>query len=175
MAMNSFDNNTGDQGRLDACLPPLPVPVSSDAAYRQEPVSQTESPITPFFDKNGPFYRSQTPDSLDSESQLYSAGGGIRAHDPGSFCDNIPLRPHPEPDLSEVDFFQTASPQHDKVLPVPARQRRRRKRPELEKRGLFQGRVPWVVYIFTLVQLTVFIVEMVKNGESAISGYMADR
>lgn len=33
------------------------------------------------------------------------------------------------------------------------------------KTGFFSGRIPWVVYVVSLVQITVFIVEIVKNCE----------
>ncbi|MCJ1478885.1 hypothetical protein MMC13_007569 [Lambiella insularis] len=164
MAANSFSANTGDRRRSDARLPPLPIPVSSFSASRQEPSPLLESPNTPFFEKRGPFYHAQTHDSFDSESQLYSADGGGRRNDSGPFSDNIPLRPHPEPDASELDLPQTADSELDKSLPGPVGERRRKKRREPQKKGLFQGRVPWVVYIFTLIQLTIFIVEMVKNA-----------
>lgn len=34
------------------------------------------------------------------------------------------------------------------------------------KHGFFGGKIPWVVYIFTLIQVGVFIGELVKNGRS---------
>ena len=37
--------------------------------------------------------------------------------------------------------------------------RRRRKHP------FFGGKIPWVVYTLTLIQVCVFIAELVKNGE----------
>lgn len=32
-----------------------------------------------------------------------------------------------------------------------------------KKRGFFTGKVPWFVYIITLIQCTVFVVEIIKN------------
>lgn len=39
------------------------------------------------------------------------------------------------------------------------------KRPS-KKKGLFSGKIPWVVYFVSLVQVTVFVVEIIKNCES---------
>lgn len=35
-----------------------------------------------------------------------------------------------------------------------------------KKKGFFAGKIPWVVYIVSLVQITVFIVEIIKNCKS---------
>ncbi|KAK5199691.1 hypothetical protein LTR47_001580 [Exophiala xenobiotica] len=45
--------------------------------------------------------------------------------------------------------------QNPQLLPKPERKK---------KKGLFSGKVPWVVYTLSLVQLTVFIVEIIKNS-----------
>jgi len=53
------------------------------------------------------------------------------------------------------------SPESQGINPAllpPKRSRKKRKR-----KGLFSGRIPWFVYFLTLVQITVFIVEIVKN------------
>ncbi|MCJ1393174.1 hypothetical protein MMC18_006046 [Xylographa bjoerkii] len=163
MATNAFYSNAAHKTRPEAGLPPLPIPLSSYSAYRPESVLQNESPFTPNFEKKGPFYRSQTQDSNDSESQFFNAGNE-QNDSSGRFADTIPLRPHHDQVPFEGELPQKMDPDLDKTLPVPISQRRRKRRREPEKKGFFRGRVPWVVYIFTLVQLTVFIVEMVKNA-----------
>ena len=41
----------------------------------------------------------------------------------------------------------------------------RRRKSNKKKKGWFQGRVTWVVYILTTVQVGVFVGELIKNGE----------
>ena len=163
MATNAFYKSAPHKRPSETGLPPLSVPLSSYSAYQPQSLSHSESPFTSNFEKKGPFYRVQTQDSNDSESQLFNLGSD-RNNDSGRFADNIPLRPQHEQIPSAEVLPQEADPDLNKSLPNPVSQRRKKRR-EPEKTGFFRGRVPWVVYIFTLVQLTVFIVEMVKNGE----------
>ena len=156
MATNAFYNIPHQKRRSDAGLPPLPIPTSSYSAYRPEPDSRIVSPLTPSSDSKASYFQ-------DSERNFYSAGRGGKANDSGHFSDNIPLRPQPEPSPSQEDFLRNDLPDGDKSLPAPVSQRRRKRRREPEKRkGFLAGKVPWVVYTFTLVQVTVFIVEIVK-------------
>lgn len=87
--------------------------------------------------------------------------------DSGGFSDDIPLRPRSEQNAPEGYALQQDQSGSDKGLPSTADRRRRKRRREPEKkqglRGFFSGKVPWVVYTFTLIQVTVFIVEIVKN------------
>ncbi|MCJ1376946.1 hypothetical protein MMC17_000036 [Xylographa soralifera] len=166
MATKAFYNTAPQKRSSEAKLPPLPIPSSSYSAYRPQSVSHSESPSTPNFEKKGPFYRIQTQDSNDSESRLFNLGND-QNNDSGRFADNIPLRPQHEQISSDGELPQKADPDLDKSLPIPVSHRRKRRR-EPQKKGFFRGRVPWVVYIFTLIQLTVFIVEMVKNGEFSL-------
>ena len=116
-------------------------------------------------------FASPTPDSASyhtydhgsSNNTPYYATGGGRENEPNPFSDDIPLRPN----VSKADSggaFQDHLPNDPTVLDAPAdngRPRRARK-----KRGFFAKKIPWVVYFFTLVQCIVFIVELVKNGNT---------
>lgn len=162
MASSAPHNNPNQRQRSDNALPPLPI--SSYTAYRGESLQRNDSPLTPYSDS--PSFESQSR-NRGHDHRFYGAGGGGRLNDSGAFGEDIPLRPR-----SEQDAPGSESPQHDglgndKALPPPAghRRRKRRREPERKKglKGFFQGKVPWVVYIFTLVQVTVFIVEIVKN------------
>jgi membrane associated rhomboid family serine protease len=44
------------------------------------------------------------------------------------------------------------------LLPEPRRKKKK------QEDGWFKGKIPWVVYVFTLAQLTTFIVEIIKNS-----------
>ena len=162
-------NSATHKRRSESGLPPLPIPLSSYSAYRPDSLLQNRSPSTPYFETKDPFYRSQTQYSNDSESQLHNVGSD-RANDSGRFADN-PLRLRYEQVPCDGDLPQKMDPDLDKSLPVPINQRRRKRRREPEKKGFFRGRVPWVVYGFTLIQLTVFIVEMVRNGKLSVLIY----
>jgi hypothetical protein len=162
MASSAPHNNPSQRQRSDIAL--TPPPISSYAAYRGESLQRNDSPLTPYSDS--PSFESQSRNG-GHDRRFYGVGGGGRINDSGGFGEDIPLRPR-----SEQNAPGSESPQHDgsggdKALPPPAghRRRKRRREPERKKgiKGFFQGKVPWVVYIFTLVQVTVFIVEIVKN------------
>ena len=157
MATNAFYKIPHQKRRSDASLPPLPIPTCSYSAYMPEYESRIVSPITPSSDSKTSYFQ-------DSERSFYSGGRGGKANDSGRFSDNIPLRPQPVPSPSQEGFSRNDLPDGDRSLPAPISQRRRKRRREPEKKkGFFAGKVPWVVYTLTLVQVTVFIVEIVKN------------
>jgi hypothetical protein len=172
MATYEFYKISPERRESEAPLPPSPlsIPGSSYSAYRP-PSTQRDEP--------SPIARSENPSSFFDEPSLgherldnrfYGAGGGGTANGSNNFSDNIPLRPQGEP-VSPIS--QRNGQEEDKSLPPPATERRRRRRrddPQRKKgwRGFFSGRVPWVVYTLTLIQVTVFIVEIVKNCTSAL-------
>ena len=151
-------------------LPPAPLPVSSYSAYNpQYAAHTTDSPISPNYDPKSSLYHHpgrQTSD--DSDSRFYGAGGGGRGNGSGHFADDIPLQPHSQnPQLENSSLHGKQPSMDDGALPGPANRSRRKKRREPEKKGWFKGKIPWVVYIFTLIQIAVFIAEIVRNCESS--------
>ena len=72
---------------------------------------------------------------------------------------------------SKLQVSQTAIQPDDGMdvsEPRKHQSRPRRLSEEEEKRnGFFTGRIPWVVFITTLIQIAVFIAEIVKNCESS--------
>jgi len=162
MASSAPYDNPSQRQRSDIALPPLPV--SSYSAYRRESLQRSDSSLTPYSDS--PSFESQSRNG-GHDRRFYGAGGGGRPDDSGAFGEDIPLRPRSEQNAPGNGFPQHDGSGSDKALPPPAghRRRKRRREPERKKgiKGFFQGKVPWVVYIFTLVQVTVFIVEIVKN------------
>jgi len=81
-----------------------------------------------------------------------------------SFQDDIPLRDHPGMPAKDNN-----STDHVYDAPAPALMEEGRRRPN-RLSGLGKGllktkkRIPWVVYTLTLIQVVVFLVEIVKNG-----------
>lgn len=80
----------------------------------------------------------------------------------------------PSKDPPRLQTSQWTSTQNTAYPPSPESQRpnppllssptspKRKKRKR--KGGWFRGKVPWFVYIMTLIQVTVFIAEIIKNG-----------
>ncbi len=77
------------------------------------------------------------------------------------YTESIPLQ-----SSQKLDTTHSLNNQNTQYPPSPEAQTssellpRKRKK----KKGFFSGRIAWVVYITTLVQITVFIVEIIKNS-----------
>ena len=158
MAANDYYTPSSSRHRADAPLPPLPPPEISPSSYKtvsyRAGVSDNEeSPISPTY-----------PDSHYVESRF-----NMHKHEsqqsivPNSrYSDQIPLRPQPNPTPRGFPAIGTYADDEirnsDDLGRGQSQGRRRRGR-----RGFFTGKIPWVVYTLTLLQLTVFIVELVKN------------
>lgn len=123
----------------------------------QSPVSPYEAP----FENSYPLGGMDTH-GLDSQTTL---GQDARYYGQGasqtSFRDDIPLREHPAvpaKDDEPTDHVYDASPN---IMGEGGRPPRR------NKNGFFRtplAKVPWVVYTLTLIQISVFIAEIAKNG-----------
>jgi hypothetical protein len=156
MAANDYYNTsytpTGQQhstphGRTDDALPPLPS-------------NHSQTPVSPFEDNH--YY--QTPNSS-------GALGGYPSHDTSyshqqdPFTDHnaIPLHAQPKTDTNKLDDGSPTRYNADpEAFPRPSRKRSKKKK----KEGWFSGRITWVVYILTIVQIGVFVGELIKNGMS---------
>ncbi|KAI4153446.1 MAG: hypothetical protein L6R39_001563 [Caloplaca ligustica] len=160
MAASEYYNSnpTKPQRRSDAPLPPVPDYELSHRLHDNHPSS---SPFTtPFDDPTYRPYGQQSQQSLGSEHPYYGAGGGPRVDDPSPYSEDIPLRNHPS--KQHQDPLAYDQNRHDEAAydtrTRPSHNRRKK------KKGLFSGRVPWVVYFFTLVQIAVFIAEIARNA-----------
>ena len=165
MAANDYYNqpSSGQYGRplnYDAPLPPLPT---SSPLYSSQKPSFPPSPYESPDSASRP-HRSQT--SFGSDSAYYGAGRGGRVQEPTAYADNIPLRSHAQNNRSDEWTGQTQQPYSPDEAERPSDSGRggRRSRSKAKRRkGFFSGKIPWVVYILTLAQITVFIAELVKN------------
>lgn len=145
----------------------------AQAYYSQPPQSTGHTHGSPF---DGPFEDSAYPlaaassHGMDShttlqppDSRYYGQGGGGRPQDSQtSFHDDIPLRDHsagPAKGDEPTDHVYDAPP------PVMGEQRSNRRGRNFSKSRL--AKIPWVVYILTLIQVAVFIAELAKNGRWA--------
>jgi hypothetical protein len=159
MAANDYYNTsyppTGQQhgttpGRTgtgtDSALPPPPLPGA-----------QSQNSLSPFDDHHNDYY--QTPNSS-------GALGGYPSHntsysgqqDPFTDHNAIPLHSQPTSHTHKLDDSPTRYNADPEAFPRPSRKRSKK------KKGWFSGRVTWVVYILTTVQIGVFVGELIKNG-----------
>lgn len=166
MAANEYSDTSSNpqRTRVDAPLPPLPNPYPS---YNLNSQQYKASPISSPFDD--PSYRPhgrQSSQSLASNSGYYDAGGGGRDHDPGTYSDDIPLRPQQR--KSSSDLLNPNNGPSDSDVHRPSLGPRKKSRTgatrRKNKKGLWSGRIPFVVYFFTTVQIVVFIAELIKAG-----------
>jgi membrane associated rhomboid family serine protease len=158
--------------RTDAPLPPLP------GTHSQHVVSPVSS--SPFEDHTYPPYPTNSNNTTHSSGALggypdtayhgppqYShntfaspydtpPAHAHGQHDPFADQNAIPLQSQPKMDGSPTRY--DADP--ERMYPAPEKRRRKAKK----KEGWFSGRVTWVVYILTVVQIGVFVGELIKNG-----------
>lgn len=153
MAANDYYNTsyppTGQQqgtthSKTDGALPPLPS-------------SQTQHSASPFDDDR--YY--QTPNSSGALGGYPSHNTSYSGHqDPFTDQNAIPLHAQPKTDGHKLDDDSPTRYNADpEAYPRPSRKRSKK------KKGWFSGRVTWVVYILTTVQIAVFVGELIKNGE----------
>ncbi len=109
-------------------------------------------------------YGSET--TLGQDTRYYGQGGGGRLEPSNSYQDDIPLRDHPglKPNDSTDHVYDAPDP----VAPARLEEGRGPKR--MSGMGMFKtkGRIPWITYILTIIQVAVFIAEIVKNGKQVL-------
>lgn len=176
MAANDYYNPSSRQEQhpqpYQSYNPPAPSiapsyhtnPPSRTPSARPEQVSPFEAPfddhVYPMGPQGGHQYDSQS--SLGGDSRYYGQGGGGRIEQTNSYEDGIPLRDHPG-----VPAKDNNATDHVYDAPPPMQMEDGGRRNRLSGMGMFKkakGRIPWLVYILTTVQVAVFIAELVKNG-----------
>jgi hypothetical protein len=149
-------------GRTNQPLPPIP----SSPSYRTpKPYIDTSgiSPVqSPFDDHAYPAYPAA------SQSQTHLADYAERpsySHDPFRDSNAIPLqssqnlKPGPYTSSSPTSAMSEAERAYR-----PRRGDSKRQSVKKKEQGWFRGKITWAVFFLTLVQFTVFIVEIVRNG-----------
>ena len=187
-----YQSYNSPQAPPSTALPPY----TSQPPSRPQTARPTEiSPVSPF---EAPFddhvypmggtaqrYGNDSQSTLGADSRYYGQGGGGHMDSTNSFRDDIPLRDHtalPAQGASTDHVYDAGDPgapshlnnqnsnQYNQQYPVEEGRANRKSGLNFLKK---KGRIPFVVYTFTLVQVIVFIVEIVKNGmflEKAIEG-----
>lgn len=80
------------------------------------------------------------------------------------FRDDIPLRTNIKTNNNTTDHVYDASDVGMAPSPTEGRQNKRRSHGFMKWE---KGRVPWVVYTLTIIQVAVFIAELAKAGKSS--------
>lgn len=149
------------QRRVEAPLPPLPSSASSHTNHHHHSFSPVMSPSDdPSYQPGG----RRSDQSLGSNREYYRAGGENPFQDPIHYSDDIPLQQNPS--NGNAASFSPYNSQHDPNggNSLQGREHRPGRTPK-KKGGFFSKRTPWAVYLFTAVQIAVFIAELVKNGK----------
>ncbi|OCK78888.1 rhomboid-domain-containing protein [Lepidopterella palustris CBS 459.81] len=159
MASTDYYGSFNNPRREDAPLPPIP----SDSP-RPRPSASTSSvnisPVTsPFEDHAYPEYppASKPTQQNFGDSTYYGAyhNNNSSVSDPFADQNAIPLRSQHKMDSSPTRY--NADPEGRYPLNGGGMGQN-------QKKGWFSGRVTWVVYILTTVQVAVFIGELIKNA-----------
>lgn len=130
----------------------------------------TSYPSTPYHDytnNNAPLPPLPSPyahSEYSVPSRTYSGVSGDPYHD----NDSIPLS-----ERKKHDSSQPVSPvlPHEGDDPFvreadPSRPKRKKRRRRHAKQGWFTGKITWVVFVLTVIQLIVFLAEIIKNGKT---------
>ena len=155
MATEAFYGRHAQSRTPERALPPQP---EYSYLYDETNHSPQEAPY-----ESSPFGQ-LSPEPISRHYSTDSAA--FEQRDNRQYSDDIPLRQSARPSVSEQESLRKPPNDPGENGPQVEAQTRRRGRRELEKTGLFSGKIPWVVYGFTAVQVSVFIAELVKNGTS---------
>lgn len=173
--------STPDEREPSAYLASVPPPYASQqhlaSADRPAPsVSPLSAPSpspfdTPFDDHVYPASSHQTPSSSNHQLSQQDTDYHDLSRVPSDEMaynhptDDIPLQNRPPPN-KYGDMI-------DHVYDAPQQQKKsRRGRVRLGELGMLGSdakRIPWVVYLFTVIQIGVFVGEIVKNGKGSVS------
>lgn len=133
------------------------LPTSGPPSYSYSPYESSSPYITPV----------QSHDYLGPKPTTQQHAASLTGRPYDSSSEQIPLKQTSKIQTNQDNFYpqdsqyplspETQTP--TELLPERQRQRRHRR----EKKGFFAGRVPWVVYTLSLIQITVFIVEIIRN------------
>ncbi|KAF2424895.1 rhomboid-domain-containing protein [Tothia fuscella] len=184
MASNDYYNQFHQQdtsyhnhqaGRTNQPLPPIP---SSPSTRPPNPYIDTTgiAPVTsPFEDTTYPAYPrpsqsyNHMPDYTDSPPP---GNAKHQPHDPFRDSNAIPLQSQQSLKAGGNVASSPTSAMGEAEQQYGSSERRRRRRNSRSRRGerrkkdgWFRGKITWAVFFLTLVQLIVFIVELVRNAQ----------
>lgn len=160
MAANDYFNPSSN---FDDNNPPPPPPASTKPAA----IYTTQNPGSPSpYDYPGRRHsKRESQNTLFSEPDYYSNNHGVRAYGSDQYADDIPLKSNARhsgqaPWMHENTQYPS-SPESQRLPPLDNSSTNQGR-----SRGnkIFKKKIPWVVYVNTLAQIIVFIVQLVRNG-----------
>jgi hypothetical protein len=124
-------------------------------------------PAAPYDYNTDPYHNRHSQTSFVADNSYDVVGGGN--HGGEQYAEDIPLKPNaqqpshvPEPNWMHQN---TQYPPEVPLSPeVQARGRGRRP----WRQGFFKGKIPWVTYLLTLVDVGVFVGELISSGTCGI-------
>lgn len=151
MAANDYYNSFKTEPSHGQCAP-------YDGYHH--PASNNPPPLSPYDSHSDPYRHRQSQNSFTSDHHYDPVGGGN--HGPDQYAEDIPLKPNAQqpPQVPEPDWMRQNTQYHPAEVPLSpdtdARGRRRR--------GFFKKKIAWVTYLLTLIDVAVFVGELIKNG-----------
>ena len=165
MAANEYYSSSFPSRREDAPLPPVPSSSPGPRPANSTPGVNVSPATSPFDDHAYPEYPAASKPTQQNfgDTGYYGASGRTQnPHNSDPFIDQnaIPLQPQSyNPKMEGSPTRYNADPEGRYPLNGGGTMGQRRK-----KKGWFSGKVTWVCYILTTVQVAVFIGELIKNG-----------
>ncbi|RDA93491.1 hypothetical protein CP533_2668 [Ophiocordyceps camponoti-saundersi (nom. inval.)] len=146
-----------------------PPPSQTPRLYGDQPPRLGHSPFVSVFDdpvhlnKPGPYGASSSSPGLYQDTSYYGPGPSPGPH----MAESIPLQDHPASSKNDGvtdHVYDALGPDGNARPPSRRRSKGKIRIGELGMFGANRKRIPWVVYFFTVIQVAVFVAEIVKNG-----------
>jgi len=172
MAANDYYTAYPYNRRENAPLPPIPNSSSPTPYGQHQPdrhgVSSTTSPFDDYSYPQYPHPSQQSSQAtLHTDSAYYGAGGNPSKPYIDPFTDQNAIPLQSTYNLSKPGVDVTTSPtdaENGYLAEERRKQERQERRKQRRRQGRFKGKISWVVWILTTVQIIVFIVELIRNG-----------
>ena len=162
MAANDYFNSSSNfDPRFNENNPPPPSSAKPTPIY----TSPNPSSPTPYDNYGGRHPNRASQNTLFSEPDYYPGNHGGRTGGPDQYADDIPLKSnarqsgHGQGNWMNENTQYPPSPESQRLPPLDNSSRDRSR-----GKGFFKKKIAWVVWLNTVVQVAVFIVEIVRNG-----------
>ena len=159
MAANNYYHNTQSYDYDQSLQPPIAsgaLPGNSSHNGNEAIYSQYDTP-TRYNPSPAPSYRTNDYPRQDQHDYTPSQSGSALNE---QYADDIPLKTDWR--QSNTGYPPSPESQQERVGLVPHPT-------PMTKKGWFSGKIPWLVYIVSLVQISVFIAEIVKNCKCSLN------
>jgi len=161
MAANDYYQSSSQRYQaFDPSATSDPSPYAYRSYYGSN--NRSEPSVAPSYHSTDPYQHESMVSAFPSNKPSY----GIASLDETPAKSNARLQTSQTEWPSTQNTAYPPSPEsqqpHPALIPSPTKSKRRKKK----KGGFFSGKVPWFVYFISLVQVSVFVVEIIKNCKS---------